>query len=170
MTLTVEDGSRVTGANSYVSIADADAYHAARGNSSWTGEDTAKEAAILRAMAWLESRPWKGRPYSGPVGFTGYQALQWPRVDVELEGYAVPWDEIPQGVVNALCEAALVEIGSPGALAPELERGGQVRREKVDVIETEFFAGAPAVTVYAALNQHLRGLVRGGGSVKLVRG
>lgn len=35
MALTVEDGTIVAGADSYISAEDATAYHAARGNSAW---------------------------------------------------------------------------------------------------------------------------------------
>lgn len=279
MPIVVEDGTIVSGANSYVSVRDADAYHAARGNAAWSagdaaqvseivwgdvapapgyvygvtvdseecsyeaqtgdgwtevldglgsaievqsggailaaqdpdvralmlhaaqvntpfalssayvvdelgsavadagpenayqtpevaaGSDAPKEAAILRAMAWLEVRPWKGRKtaYTNP--------LQWPRADVvDRDGYLVPSDEVPQQVVSALCEAALVEFTESGALAPTLERGGMVASETVDVISTSYFPGAPAQTQYHAVTQYLGDLVRGGGSVRLERG
>ena len=38
MALIVEDGSGVAGADSYLSVADADGHHADRGNAGWTGE------------------------------------------------------------------------------------------------------------------------------------
>ena len=171
MALIVEDGTGVAGANTYASITTVDAYHLARGNTSWTGTDAAKESAILRAMGYIEGLAWQGEPLNGPVGASGYQPLQWPRYGVAPGGLSWPAGEIHPGVINALCEAALVELSMSGALAPELERGGLVVSEKVDVIETVFASGAPAGTVYRAVSQHLRGLLRGGGcAVDMVRG
>lgn len=38
----------------YGSVADADSYHQTRGNTGWTGEDAAKQAALIRASAYIE--------------------------------------------------------------------------------------------------------------------
>lgn len=162
--LIVETGAVVANANSYVSVADAAAFHTARGNATWTGTDAVKEAAILRAMDYVEGMPWKGQKtaYANP--------LQWPRLNVvDRNGQDVPADSVPQGVVYALCAAALVELVTPGALAPALARGGMVKRKKVDVIETEFMDGAPSSTTYPAIMAPLKGLVGAGNVVELVR-
>lgn len=171
MSLIIEDGSIVANANSYASLATVDAYHLARNNTAWAAEahDEVREAAILRAMDYIEAQNWLGMAYSGPVGGTGYQPLQWPRIDVYVNGFEWPNTQIPPKVISALCEAALVELVTPGALSVALERGGAVIREKVDVIETEYASGAPAVTVYQTIRQHLRGLVAGGNAITLVR-
>lgn len=164
MTLIVEDGSGVANANTYADLATVTAYHAARGNSGWLASSEDAEPAILRAMDYVESLPWKGQKtaYANP--------LQWPRLNVvDRSGYTVPGDAVPQGVILALCAAALVELVTPGALAPALERGGMVKREKVDVIETEYMDGAPSSTTYPAIMAPLKGLVGAGNVVELVR-
>ena len=153
MTLTVEDGSIVSGADSYAALATVTAYHTARGNSAWDGEDADAEPAILRAMDYLEGLPWVGDPYYG------YQTLQWPRYGVFFRGVQWAVDEIPPQVVKALCEAALIEFEEPGALAPALERGGMIESEKVDVLSTTYAKGAPVGTAYRKVTQHLRGLL-----------
>lgn len=169
MTLLVEDGSGVAGAVTYADIPAVDAYHEARGNTAWNeAEDTVKSAAILRAMNWLEAQSWIGLPVN-LVGSKAGQSLQWPRIGVVLNGYDWPSDEIPPGVTNALCEAALIEVTEAGALAPELERGGRVQTEKVDVLSTTYADNAPAGTVYRALQQALAGLVMSTNTVRLVR-
>lgn len=168
MTLIVETGAVVANANTYAAKATVDAYHLARRNSSWLPSSEDAEAAILRAMDWLESQPFKGQPCN-IVGSSSGQPLQWPRFGVVLNGYQWDSDEIPPQLVKALCEAALIELAEPGALAPELERGGMVQSETVDVISTTYMSGAPSGTVYTALRQALRGLVRGGDSIELVR-
>ncbi len=156
MTLIIEDGTVVKNANSYVSVADVDAYHLDLGNTTWTGTDAVKEAAMLRAMAWIESQSWKGRK-------TAYEnPLSWPRVDVVTrEGYTIPEDEVPAPVVKALCEAALVEIESVGALRPALERGGQIKSESIDgAVSVTYRDNAPVTTQFYAIQGYLGGLVK----------
>lgn len=166
MALTVEDGTVVENANSYVSAADCTTYHTALGNTTWTGTDAAKEAAILRAMEWIESRPWRGvkTDYDNP--------LSWPRSGVaDSDGYAVPEDEVPSGVVKALCEAALIEISDAGALRPSLKRGGEVQSFSIPgVISKTFKSSAPATTTYHTIVGPLRGLVRCSSCVKVEQG
>jgi len=166
MTLIVEDGSQVAGANSYASLSVVDAYHAARGKTEWAGDDVAKEAAILRAMDWLEALPFLGVPTKGAgmVGISGYQALQWPRA-----GFAWATHVVPPGIIKALSEAALVELAKPGVLAPTLERGGMVKQETVDVLTTVYMDGAPLSTTRQQIMQHLRGLIGSSNVITLVR-
>lgn len=163
--LIVEDGSVVTGANTYASLATLTDYHVARGNTAWAEATAAdQEAAVLRAMAFIEGLPWLGRKtaYTNP--------LRWPRADVvDDEGYDIPSDDVPAGVVQALAEAALRELTSPGVLLPDMERGGQVKREKIDVLETEYADGAPSSTTVTAVMAPLRGLLRNANVITLVR-
>ena len=166
--LTVETGSGVPNANTYASLDTVTAYHLAHGNSSWLPSSEDAEPAIHRAMSWLESRSWVGNPVN-VVGSSSGQSLQWPRVNVMLDGYAWPSDEIPPGVVNALCEAALIELVTPGALSPSLKRGGMVKSKKIDIITTTYFSGAPSGTTYRALQMALRGLVLAGNVVRIER-
>lgn len=170
MPLIVETGAVVANANTYADLAAVTAYHTSRRNSAWLASSEDAEPAILRAMDWLEAQPFIGSPAFGPVGGQGWQQLQWPRYGVVLNGCAWNSQEIPPGLIRALCEAALIELSDPGALAPALERGGMVQSERVDVIETTYASGAPAGTIYTALRQHLRGLVRSGNCIELVRG
>lgn len=54
MTLVVEDGSIVSGAESYASVAQADAYFAARGITIWSPLlDAEKEQALRRATDYM---------------------------------------------------------------------------------------------------------------------
>jgi len=147
MAIVVEDGTGKSDAVSYVTVAYADAYHLARGNTSWTGADEVKEAALIRATDYLDgkySTRWPGTRESTT------QALDWPRVNAyDVDNYIL--SDVPEGVKKSICEAALVELVDAGALSEEQDRGGQVAREVVGPIETEYFAGAPASTVYPAI-------------------
>jgi len=78
--LIVEDGSIVPGAESYCSVAAADAYHSGRANATWAGLDQAtKEANLRKATEYMVSiyrQRWKG------LRASINQALDWPRYDV----------------------------------------------------------------------------------------
>ncbi len=162
----VEDGTGLATSDSYVSVAEADAYHAARANTAWAAALTAaKEAALVRATSALDgiySARWPGARSNET------QALDWPRSTAwDRDGY--PLVLVPTAIKHATCEAALVELVKSGALSAALERGGAVVREKVGPIETEYAGNAPAATVYPAIKQALARIVRGAGVV-LVRG
>ena len=109
MALITEDGSIVAGAESYCSVSDADAYHAARNNAAWASAATAyKEAALRAATAYLDTTyRWNGDRVSMA------QALYWPRVSVWVDGYDVPSDKIPQSLVHACAELALRALTAP---------------------------------------------------------
>lgn len=42
------------GWDSYISLADANAYHEAMGNAGWTGDDTVKEVALRKGTQYIE--------------------------------------------------------------------------------------------------------------------
>lgn len=106
MSLTVEDGTGLAGADAYASIATVDAYATARGLTAWTGEDSVKEAAIREATVYLDaSYSWKGAIE------VETQALSWPREGVtDKEGREV--DGLPQRVIDACCELAVMKLSA----------------------------------------------------------
>ena len=181
MALIIEDGSVVPGAESYATVAEADTYHANRGNASWTGTDVVKEAALRKAATYLDGeyrRRWKGYRVQ-PLA----QVMEWPRVSVkpgdgddyfssyDHDGYlgplCLPSNTIPQRLKDAQCELALRAIA--GELAPDTQ--GKVRRETVDVLTTEWFEGSdPSVTTYRIVEQLLSDLLRPKGSADVLRG
>lgn len=56
MSILVHDGSVGCVYNSYASLADADAYHAARATASWTAADpAARTAALIRATDYIDA-------------------------------------------------------------------------------------------------------------------
>lgn len=153
--LIVEDGSIVVGAESYCSVSDADAYHTARGNTAWTGEDAAKEALLRKAtdyMGQVYGLRWKGDRVSAE------QALDWPRDGVEAFGFGVDTDIVPDAVANACAELALRALS--GALTPDVTR--RTIREKVGPIEVEYDRNAPALPDYQAIDNLLAPYLKGG--------
>jgi hypothetical protein len=79
MAFTPETDAGLATANSYLSEAEADAYHVERGNTEWSAAVQAdKETALVRATDYVDKR--FGRKFRGDKG-TQAQALQWPRTD-----------------------------------------------------------------------------------------
>ena len=143
MTIVVEDGTGLAGANALVAVATVTAYAAAVGNTAWaTATTSAQEAAIVRATNYLRDETvwaWRGDKK------TYAQRMPWPRTGAqEHRGPAVPDDVVPWRVADACCEAALVELASPGSLQPQIARGGRVVSETVGPISTTYAADAPA--------------------------
>ena len=168
MAFTVEDGTGLAAANSYVSLADAGAYFADRGNATWeNADDDLKEAALVRASFALDGI-YGGR-WPGYCA-TQDQALAWPRVDaVDSAGYEISSATVPQAVKNAACEAALVELGSAGALSKKTEAG--LSELTVGPITKRFaVASGSGATVYPAITQALSRIFKRGSGIQVVRG
>lgn len=155
--LIVEDGSIVPGAESYCSVAAADAYHAGRANSTWAGLDQAtKEANLRKATEYMVSiyrQRWKG------LRASINQALDWPRYDVQLDDVGIgcymgymPYNSVPTEVQNACAALALKTNGTE--LAPDMER--QIKQETIGPITTVYQDGAPAYTQFRAIDLALR--------------
>ena len=170
MPLIVEDGTLPAGANSFASVADADAYHAARLTAAWTDElaEAQKEAAMIRASDWLNRKVmWNGRKASRS------QRMAWPRSGVVTQDGEIAPDEIPAEVVEACCELAGFFV-EQDYLAP-LDRGGDIASLSVDVISIAYNGTAPAETVFPSLSGLLAGLGtvctgKGGGIMEVGRG
>lgn len=113
--MVVETGAVVLGADSYVTISQADEYLAARGrDAEWAAlTDTAKEARLIMATQYLDAAVrWRG------VIVRDAQALGWPRFDVvDRESRAIASDVVPAPV-----RAATIEIAALGEVAVERTR------------------------------------------------
>lgn len=115
MSLTVEDGTAKTSANSYASVATFLGYWAERNVDLSDEEVEALEAALLKACQYIDTRyhgRWKGRRY------TEAQAMAWPRIGArDSDGYPIPETAIPTRLVHAACEYAKRALGAE--LAPD---------------------------------------------------
>lgn len=140
MALTVQSGATVVAdADSYQSLALANTYWTDRGSpTTWTGaSDATKEAALRFATKWIDQR----YRWIGTISSTALNRLKWPRLDaVDVDGRE--WTGVPQQLKDAVCEVALAHIST--SVNEVRDRGGRVKREKVDVIEVEYADGASA--------------------------
>lgn len=162
MALVVETGSGLSTAESFCSVADADARHTAFGNSAWTGTEAEKEAALRRATAFMEQRyrdRWKG------TRLFRAQALSWPRYGAIVDDFDVDSTVVPAEVKNACADLAVKALAED--LNPDLTRA--VIREKVGPLETEYSEYSPQAKRPVSIDQALASYLRAGGSVRLIR-
>lgn len=153
MTLTVTPGS--ASADSYISLAAYKAYIEAMGFT-YPADDEDIEQGIRRATQWIDAT--YGQRFIGCAASTT-QALEWPRSYALYRGEYLDDEVIPAQVVKATAEAARREIATPGILAPDLKRGGKIKRVAAGSAEVEFADGAPALTTFQAIDGILKGLI-----------
>lgn len=173
MALVIEDGTGKPDSNSYVTVAQARSYALARGVT-LPADDAQAEALLIQAMDYLEAQ--RGR-YQGTKTYPGVQALQWPRVGVIIDcDYSLPDNVIPTELKNAQMQLSM-EVFNGLVLLPSSD-GRVVKREKVDVIETEYMTGqdlgasgslGPSFPAVDALLEPLFNACGGGFFLKTVR-
>lgn len=142
MALEIEDGTGKANANSYVTVAELEAYAEARGVV-LPNTEAAVETLLIQAMDYVESfrAKYQGRKtWPRPdmdAAHPHAQALQWPRTGVVIDcDYNLPDNVIPQELKSAQMQAA-IEAHNGLILMPSSD-GRVVKKEKVDVIETEY--------------------------------
>jgi hypothetical protein len=153
-TIIVETGAIISGANSYVSVADLTTYGTDRGI---TISAANPEDLLIEAMDYLESLEYIGYQY------TEDQALSWPRsgaVKNKLWQYEVT--EIPQDLIDGLCEVALA-IDTGNSPLANIDRA--TIREKVGPVEVEYKQGSATNTIVKKINTKLKDLVINGGGI-----
>jgi hypothetical protein len=161
MALLVEDGTGVANANSYVSVASARTWVAARGFS-FTGTDSVVEQLLLLAMDLLET--YRAQ-YRGSKTASD-QSLQWPRTGATLDRELLEDDAIPPLLISAQIQLAYEAQST--VLQPS-GTGQEVLKEKVGPIETEYVPrGMTTIRpLFNKANAFLDPLLRGGGGYGL---
>ncbi|MCK5606316.1 hypothetical protein KAR91_30730 [Candidatus Pacearchaeota archaeon] len=147
MTLTI-------GTNTYLSLADANQYFVDRSNSDWSGDTEAnRESALIKAVDYLDNQ------YNFKGAISDYdQLLAWPRAGVtDNQGRIISTTEYPPQLKNAQCELALRALSED--LFKDVSPGGQVVKQKVGPLETEFNPYSPTQSTFQAVNRLLSGLV-----------
>lgn len=130
----VEDGTGLVDSTSYATVAFADAYFADRANSSWSGTTEVKEAALIRATDYIESRfseRFKGKQASNE------QALSFPRSGLyDINGQLITG--VPLKLQKACVEYAVRALTIELMPDPIIEESGFLvtgKTEKVGPIE-----------------------------------
>jgi len=163
MTLVIEDGSIVPGANSYITVAEYSAWADARfgvSRSTASSCDEDAERLILRAMDYFEAQEFIGYKKQSD------QPLQWPRNDVYIDSYYVSNSTIPNEVKISIYELAYAEEQGNGELTA-VDR--KVKREKVASIEVEYADGSSSTVTNRAVPNAMKKLLEAGGGMRVVR-
>jgi len=163
MAFVVEDGTGLSTANAYASVAEVTAYLADRNETAWAASSaTVQQAAIVDATRYIDAH------YNFATGrrLLSTQALMWPRSGAfDFEGYSL--SGVPTVLKNACAELANF------ALTDDLN-GSQDRQtvsETVGPISVTYRAGANDRKSYPAVDLLLSkwGLISGSTAIRAVR-
>ncbi len=137
VTLIVEDGSCVPNANCYVSLDYADWYMKNTGHSAWENfSPNEKKSYLINATSYID-RTYSKIGWKGVKKYHRKQSLCFPRVELfDKDGDEVL--DIPEELKKAVCEAGF--IATTTSLFTIKDSSGTVKRQKVDVLEVEYYA------------------------------
>lgn len=159
MAITVEDGTVVTGANSYISESALTAYATARGIT-LTGDT---EQLLIKAMDYVEGLSFIGLKY------TEAQPLQWPRSSVYIDGYLNNLNTIPQLLKDGLAEVAIAidQSDDPLSTIDRLQK-----RVQVGPLSVEYESGGTSTQLVRRIYNKFYKIINGGNgnSFKVNRG
>ena len=145
ISLIVEDGSCVPNANCYVSLDYADEYMRDTGKTGWDDKtDNEKKSFLINATAYID-RTYSRLGWKGIKKYHRKQSLCFPRVELyDKDGYEV--EGIPEELKKAVCEAGFISITT--SLFAVKDASGTVKRQKVDVLEVEYYSEKDASGEY----------------------
>lgn len=132
---TVEDGTLVDGANSYVSLAEANDINSIDPRSTWgTLDDPTKQQLLMFATRWIDERCY----------FFGHkvkrdQALRWPRWGVRDRENLLYLHTVVPAPIRQL--AARLGATFNESRPEDMEQAAGVRRFRTDLVEVEWQQG-----------------------------
>lgn len=173
MAFVQEDGTGLSTANSYASVAYADTYFLDRGITNWTGTNSDKQYYLIRATDYIENV--FGTKFKGERKFPDVQALSFPRDKLSDLTTAEIDLGIPNNLIKATVEYALRARASTLLPDPTIDVSGlivQSLKEKVGPLEVDTSyavsgSGSIAVLIrpYPAADALLRSLIVSSGKV-----
>ncbi len=162
MAFSVEDGSIVDGANSYVSVDYFTSYWADRNKDLSGYAVQAIEAALIQATQLIDNN----YSFNG-ARISIAQPLAWPRTGAsDKEGITIAGDEVPHEIIGACCEYAHYALSNE--LQPAMSAKGVIESESskvgdlsksVTYAKGSGYHGLPGVP---AAEAYLDGLTSGG--------
>lgn len=171
MSIIVEDGTMVPNAESYVTVAFCNTYHANRNNAGWAAiaTDVLREGYLRQAMAYLQGNyrgKWKG------VRVSAIQALDWPRWGCELTdvvlgqiAYYVPSTVIPLELQYVVAELALFAVAGP--LNPNLAQN--IVSKSVGSLKIDYDTYSPQSPRYPIVTGYLKIFIMAGTGSGMMR-
>ena len=156
MTFIVEDGTGKDNAESYISVADADAYITKWHGSmtAWDGlDESGKQIALRKATRYIDSFS-----YMGARTFAS-QALSWPRVGIGLvDGQYYAVNVIPRKVVSGTMEAVIKYVEGenlfPNHYGASIQSEGSTVGPLADNVS--YFTGKQPEKVFESINKLIR--------------
>lgn len=130
MTLIVEDGSLMAGANTYASLDTIKDFALNRGVT--LGSDSQIEVWNASAIDYLEGRRCE---YEGQK-VAQIQSLQFPRTGLVIDGFDFPSTAIPKELVSANCQLIIEQ--SLGIVLRPTQDGAVVKSETIGLIKTDY--------------------------------
>lgn len=165
MALVVEDGTGLSDAQTYATVDYIKTYTRTRGISFPTANNEIERLLIL-AMDALRGLDYKGERA------TREQALDWPRIDVEIDGYEYASTEIPRELIELQCIYA-IELYKGVDLLPTVSgnTSGPIIGRTVEGISTQYAESGRANIrpIVERARPLLRKLLRGGGGENTIR-
>lgn len=169
MTLIIETGTGSATAQAYATAADYTAWALLVYGETVTATTAAQEAAILRAVRFMDGLHWVGTSNFGRA-----QAMSWPRAYVmDKDGWAIGSTEIPPEVIEAQHLFTRAELATAGSLAPSVTLAGS--KTLIGVGSLQWQATKVPATVDAqrpvitAAMDALKGLIQSGATGHLER-
>jgi hypothetical protein len=173
---TVEDGTIVTAANSYATVAYADDYNLNHdADAVWIALTTAnKQSNLRKATAYLD-RKYGPRWLGTRLGIV--QVLDWPRSGMYTrDDFSLANDEIPDKLMAACVEAA-IRSANGESLFPDIDpatNGGTISYERVKIgpiEESKSYAGGKSqLARYPIIDSLLTEFIGPGGTYPVDRG
>ena len=156
MTLVIEDGTGKTNSDSYVTVAEYNAFLNARYVNRTSISEAQAEAYIFRATDYFENQM-----------FVGYvadddQAMQWPRHNVVIDGFGIDSDEIPKEVKKSIYEIAYSFEQGYGINDPVSR---ETQSEKIGEITITYKNSSASKVLLPAATQALRKIVKSSNTV-----
>ena len=132
-------------ADSYITLAEADAYFLmGLAADSWA-QVASKEGALRSAAVWLNSVPWAGDCCSAG------RFLSWPRQNIECNCSTATCEMLPPQIKTAQAELALQLGTNPGALigmgGSNQSSKGAVQSQTLGGLSQSFYAPTETATV-----------------------
>ena len=131
--------------NSYVTLAEAEAYAEVRPNAKWhAASNDEKTVALINATIWLETLNYDGeRCDPSTTDANNPQSLSWPRKNATCDGVTATCSFIPNQIKAAQIELAMQYIANPN-LFPGTGGGGgaaqgtYISKQKIGSLEIEY--------------------------------
>jgi hypothetical protein len=160
VTIVVEDGTGLPGANAYIDGTYVTGYFNEQRLTRWNNlTQPQQDTAIVGATQFIDlSYKWIGKKKKVEQG------LNWPRVEANYPGSDTPIDGVPEQVKKATAEAVwlLMEQGDTSGSLFTMIEDAQVKSEAIGALKQEFYekktSGSEESTRYDILNLLLAGL------------